>query len=547
MKLSIVVSTLLILVIISYVMGFIGNPFLFIIFLYIALIVAFFVIFLITTSMIWNQLPLNIKKIHENHKIRFNTIILSCFIFFVFGGWVINRYYLPEKFSLISLLVDVVFLLLSILLGWSLIKPNKKTILFTGIIATVLFSFIFTFTHIKYYRTPYRTPITHSSKIEALKSLPYLTYVLDDKYIEKDGVTIYKKSLSNKGINIYNSYFLPGAYLLDLSGNILHTYLPQQSNRGWHYVEMYDESDLLVIVKDLSLMRLDWNSNIKWATEMRFHHDIAIDDNKDIYALARKDELVFSYGLPLPIINDYIVMLSADGKIKKELSLYKILKKNISNKKLDNIYRWIIIPKNIKAMIKQKMVHGFIFKNDTPMDILHTNTIEVINKDINNIFKKGNILFCSKMLNLIGVINIKEESLLWSWGLNNLELPHHPTLLENGNILIFDNGASSRKYSRIIELNPSTKKIVWKYEGSPSESFYSSWGGANQRLESGNTLITESTKGRVFEITKNGDIVWEFYNPDKEKNGKRATIYRMMRITYPEQYLFIKELLKSGK
>ena len=44
-------------------------------------------------------------------------------------------------------------------------------------------------------------------------------------------------------------------------------------------------------------------------------------------------------------------------------------------------------------------------------------------------------------------------------------------------------------------------------------------------------LVTESTKGHAFEITRNGDIVWEFYNPDvNEAWDKRASIYRMRRI-----------------
>jgi len=78
---------------------------------------------------------------------------------------------------------------------------------------------------------------------------------------------------------------------------------------------------------------------------------------------------------------------------------------------------------------------------------------------------------------------------------------------------------------------------VWEYKRNPPESFYSSWGGSSQRLENGNTLITDSSRGYVFEITKEGEIVWEFYNPDRKENGKRGTIYRMMRIASVEKHL----------
>jgi len=57
-------------------------------------------------------------------------------------------------------------------------------------------------------------------------------------------------------------------------------------------------------------------------------------------------------------------------------------------------------------------------------------------------------------------------------------------------------------------------------------------GGAAQRLSNGNTLITESDEGRVFEVTKGGERVWSYMNSDRA-GGKRATIYRMTRITDP--------------
>ena len=101
--------------------------------------------------------------------------------------------------------------------------------------------------------------------------------------------------------------------------------------------------------------------------------------------------------------------------------------------------------------------------------------------------------------------------------------------MENGNILLFDNGMY-RNYSRILELNPRTEKIVWKYEADPNESFYTRTRGGNQRLPNGNTLITETNKGHVFEVNKDGEIVWEFWNPDFDKKGRRKVIYRMMRV-----------------
>jgi outer membrane protein assembly factor BamB len=104
-----------------------------------------------------------------------------------------------------------------------------------------------------------------------------------------------------------------------------------------------------------------------------------------------------------------------------------------------------------------------------------------------------------------------------------------PTLLENGHLLVFDNGVH-RDFSRVLEVNPVTEEIVWQYRAA---DFYSQWRGSNQRLPNGNTLICESQNGRVFEVTPAGEVVWEFHNPEM-KRKKRKRIYRMMRYS-PEQ------------
>jgi len=94
-----------------------------------------------------------------------------------------------------------------------------------------------------------------------------------------------------------------------------------------------------------------------------------------------------------------------------------------------------------------------------------------------------------------------------------------------------------------VELNPVSRQIVWEYKADPPESFYTSWGGSNQRLPNGNTLIVETEEGRAFEVTKEGEVVWEFYNPNvKPGNKERSSIYRMMRITDEDAYPFLRKI-----
>ena len=103
------------------------------------------------------------------------------------------------------------------------------------------------------------------------------------------------------------------------------------------------------------------------------------------------------------------------------------------------------------------------------------------------------------------------------WEVRHPDHHHHGILLRNGNVLIFDNGPhrldDAVPYSRVVEVNPATIEIVWKYQDKPTWNFFSPRMGFAQRLPNGNTLITESSFGRVFEVTKEDEIVWEYINP----------------------------------
>ena len=95
-----------------------------------------------------------------------------------------------------------------------------------------------------------------------------------------------------------------------------------------------------------------------------------------------------------------------------------------------------------------------------------------------------------------------------------------------GNVLVFDNDGPAGMPmvpgktfpgSRILEIDPITEQIVWQYDatksGMPFWSFYSSFISSARRLANGNTLICEGMYGRVFQVTPDGEIVWEFVNP----------------------------------
>jgi hypothetical protein len=277
------------------------------------------------------------------------------------------------------------------------------------------------------------------------------------------------------------------------------------------------------------------------------HHDVAIDENGYLYALTYERKLVFWYGIPAPIVHDWIVALSPEGKIRKKVSVSEIVGKYVPFSKITKLYGGLLKllgPKNMLILCKNVLT-SFRFDTTsilggTHFEFTHSNSIEIMDRNIEGFCRKADWLISMRELDLIGIVDAKNEKLTWSWGPGEIDRQHHPTLLQNDNVLIFDNGWN-RGFSRIIELNPLTKQIVWQYKSDPSEEFFSYDKGGNQRLPNGNTLIMESNEGRVFEITKDGKVVWEFYNYEvKNKTKERAVIYRMMRTTNPEMYKLLK-------
>jgi hypothetical protein len=71
--------------------------------------------------------------------------------------------------------------------------------------------------------------------------------------------------------------------------------------------------------------------------------------------------------------------------------------------------------------------------------------------------------------------------------------------------------------SRVLEIDPVKQRVVWEYAGTdndrPTWSFYSSFISSARRLPNGNTLIDEGMNGRVFQVTGDGEIVWEYVSP----------------------------------
>jgi hypothetical protein len=298
---------------------------------------------------------------------------------------------------------------------------------------------------------------------------------------------------------------------MDMSGGIIHKweYSLGYDQSYFRRVQLLEGGNLLVLSEHAALFELDKDSNPVWIYEDNVHHDFEIADDGSIFTLTRKESDYPSLCDGQTVWDDFITILDSKGEPQYSFSIYKAFAESVYN----------------------SMFISSVDCSDKDEDPIHTNTLEIIPSGFSSFpFTPGNLIISPRNLNLIAVIDPDTEKVVWAMAGMWL-LQHQPTLLDNGNILLFDN-VGHYGFSKVIEFNPLNQAIAWSYNGNKENGFVSEVCGSCQRLPNNNTLITESTAGRVFEVTQNNSIVWEFINPERIHRDEEliAVIPEMVRL-----------------
>lgn len=370
---------------------------------------------------------------------------------------------------------------------------------------------------------PSDEPVSLEDDGELLEAIGYVDGKEDED--ESEGVVVHQRDKAWQGLNFYASRKQSQAQLLDMDGKILHTWTGPKTT-GWQHVTLLPNGDLLVLEKDRQLFRIDRDSNLLWTFRARVHHDLDLQPDGTIWVLARRYVHRPKLHRRGPTIEDYIQVLSPDGEPLQEISILDALEASP--------YSFLINDSEGLTAVHYDATRR---KPKQPYDVLHTNHIELLDGTAakkNKAFRKGNVLLNTRITETPFVLDPKTKKIEWLWGTSVLMYPHHPTVTPDGNVLIFNNGVEETG-SQIVEVDPKTNDIVWTY--GPIKHFFSAFRGSNQRLPNGNTLITESDTGYVFEVTPKGEVVWEFRNPDRKGTGAkqvRMAIWRMTRFAPDE-------------
>jgi len=351
--------------------------------------------------------------------------------------------------------------------------------------------------------------VTHPDQRAEIKRLQSLGYVGGSvPAMGATGTTVHCADLTWPGLRFYASGHAPEASLIDPAGHVLHTWnfsyddfrrLMPDSTRArlphdpdmtacWRRAHLFPDGRVLAIFEGHGLVCLDRTGRFLWGYPGPCHHDLAVAPDTTLYVLTRNAQVLPRFHPDKPVLLDYITHLDCQGRVLDTLDLLSAFESSIYASCLD-----------------AAKASG---------DIFHTNTLEILDgthAHRSPAFAAGNFLISVRELGVVAVVDPKQGTVVWA--LSGLwSAQHQPTLLPSGNLLVFDNQGHGGQ-SKVVEIDPLTQQVAWEYTDSQDHPFFSRTCGSCQRLDNGNTLITESDNGRAFETAPDGTVVWEYRNP----------------------------------
>ncbi len=409
----------------------------------------------------------------------------------------------------------------------------------------------------------------------ALPTLPYAaTAPVPPGRGLRRGVVLHRPDRAWPGYNLFTSRQWTEARLMDMAGEVVHRWhapaaAPVDPRRaaplqrlfaGWTHAVMDPAGNLYVVQELHSLLKLDWSSRLLWRLPLPVHHDLALDAAGQVWALTATPRRLRLGGRVETVLDNELVRISAGGEVLSRTSLLELLQASAETgaalrARLRGLAGWsaeltaedLLLPPAMAEVVRLEDLAAALrgelpprlaamLLTYTAADVLHANTVALLPRAVPALGRPGDWLLCLRNLDWVVTVSAATGRVTWRWGEGVLSRPHQPSVLPDGSLLVFDNGVQPQR-SRVLQLDPARREIRWRY--APSR-FYVAWMGGSQGLPGGNVLITDSTAGRAFEVTRDGEVVWEYLAPLAEMPRPAAarvapprravTLYRMTRL-----------------
>lgn len=338
---------------------------------------------------------------------------------------------------------------------------------------------------------------------------------------DEAGVTV-RTGDAAPGLNLVTSGHAATAMLMDLDGQEVHRWTADWARLFPEQVGTVDpprpylrrarllpDGGLVSLFVDRGAFRLDRDSQVVWTWSGGAHHDLAVDEDR-LWLLARRPELRTDHDPKRPMFDDALVRLDlATGEERQRFTL------------------WQAVADSAFAPLLQRV------RPREDGDPLHSNTVRVLDgrfSQKNPAFAAGNLLISVRHTDWVVIVDPRVQQVVWAMT-GPWHQPHEPTLVGPGHLLIFDNlGAWPR--SRVLEIEPTSQRLMWAYDGGDSPLISETCGTA-QRLANGNTLAVASDTGRAVEVDRQGRVVWAYANPARAGDDGElvATLFQVERLS----------------
>ena len=356
---------------------------------------------------------------------------------------------------------------------------------------------------------------------EHLRALGYVAWDEDADH-SLSGAVVHDAAAVAPGANLYTNDE-DTVLLIDAEGTLLRSWeLP--GRKHCEHVELLAGGRLAVLCEREALVILETDGTVALEVPGNVHHDVAELEDGSLLVPVRDEARIYR---GRSVVFDSILQVSPDGTTRTFWS---------SHHELETLHE-LHDQGELDKLPEPRMLRHYLWrwmrgKAISRHDYYHLNAVEVLGEtplgQRDSRYRSGNLLISLRNADTVVILDRDTLEPVWHWGEGTLELPHDPIWLQEGRLLVFDNG-TRRGYSRVLEVDPRTDEIAWRYPERDIHSLFSEWRGSSQRLVGGNTLICESERGHVLEVTPGGQIVWEFWNPELGEKGRRR-IYRFTRL-----------------